>query len=45
MSASADFHIKQQLVIEFLTLEVSAPMEIHRHMKEFMVMVVKNVCK
>jgi hypothetical protein len=33
MSASTDFLIKQQMVIEFLILENCVPIEIHRHMK------------
>jgi len=33
MSASTDFRIKQRSVIEFLILEVCAPIEIRRLMK------------
>jgi len=48
MSASTDFCIKQQLVIEFLTLEGCAPIKIHRRMKVIYgdgCMDVKNVHK
>jgi len=48
MSASTDFCIKQLSVIEFLTLEGCAPVEIHRRMKAVYgddCMDVKNVCK
>ena len=48
MSAPTDFHIKQQSVMEFLTQEGCAPIEIHRYMKAVYgdgCMDVKNVCK
>ena len=48
MSASTDLHKKQQSVIEFLTLEGCAPIEIHKHMKAVYgdgCMDVKNVRK
>ena len=48
MSASTDFRIKQRLVIQFLTLEGCAAIEIHKHMKAVYgdgCMDVKNVRK
>jgi len=48
MSASTDFRIKQRRVIEFLTLEGCAPIEIHRRVKAVYgdgFMDVKNVSK
>jgi len=48
MNALTNFRIKQQSVIEFLTLEVCAPIEIHRRMKAVYgggCMDVKNVRK
>jgi len=48
MSASTNFRIKQRSVIEFLTLEGCAPIEIHKRMKAVYgdgCMDVKNVCK
>jgi len=48
MSASTDFRIKQRSMIEFLTIEGCAPIEIHRRMKAVYgdgCMDVKNVCK
>jgi hypothetical protein len=48
MSASTNFRVKQRSVVEFLTLEGCAPIEIHRLMKAVYddgCMNVKNVRK